>query len=256
MLAACLLAACAGEAPPPAAEAPVEHTGDCADAYQAQVCTWASVRGSEVVEFGAIVPLASIENTPAEVAMAWPPATLASANLPAAGAASGFTHMTMNWEPMGHGPATYLTPHFDFHFYRIPSAQRTAIDCSDVSKPTALPVAYSLPDEQLPPEVAAMIGVDVLIGVCVPEMGMHSIPTADLTREETFNGAMVVGYYQGQTIFVEPMIPQAVLLERQSFDIPVPAIPGPGSYPTTFRAEYMADQDAYRFVFSGMTAAM
>jgi hypothetical protein len=125
-----------------------------------------------------------------------------------------------------------------------------------VSKPSTLPADYSLPDEQLPPEIASMIGVDVLVGVCVPEMGMHSIPTADLSSEETFRGAMVVGYYRGELIFLEPMIPRAVLLERQSFDLPIPAVPGVAALPTTFRADYMADQDAYRFVFGGVAAAM
>jgi len=243
------LCACAGES------GTVEVAGECADANQAQVCTWATMQGDAVVEFGATIPLAAIENAPREVAMAWPPLSVAAIDLPDAAGASGFDHMTIYWEPMGHGPATYMVPHFDFHFYTIASADRLAIDCADESKPAALPAAYSLPDEELPPEIAAAIGVSTLIGVCVPEMGMHALPTAELTNTETFNGTMVIGYYHGQNIFIEPMIAQSLLLERRSFDIPVPDVPGlEGRQPTTFHAIYNADQDAYRFVFSGMAS--
>ena len=183
--------------------------------------------------------------------MAWPPAAVASVRLPqAAVQATGYTHMTMYWEPTGHAPVTYMVPHFDFHFYSIEPDQRTAIDCSDESKPASLPDAYSMPDEVLPEEVAAMIGVSTLVGVCVPEMGMHALSTTGMQSETPFSSTMVIGYYQGQNIFVEPMITRAKLLERNSFELPIPAIPGrAGSQPHRFRAEYVADQNAYRFVF-------
>ena len=246
------LCACATEVPV------VEQSGECSDAFGAQVCTWAKVQGSTVVEVGATVPLASIENAPKEAAMAWPPTTVATANLPeSVRESSGLTHLTMYWEPMGHAPATYMVPHFDFHFYLIPSADRLTIDCSDLNKPASLPAAYSLPDETLPDEVAAMIGVKTLVGICVPEMGMHALPTAELSSETPFRGTMVVGYYHGAPVFLEPMLSQAMLLERQSFDLAIPAVPGlEGAHPTMFRAEYDAGTDAFRFVFSALSPAI
>ena len=52
------------------------------------------------------------------------------------------------------------------------------------------------------------------------------------------------------------MISQATLLARRSFDLTVPAVPGlEGRQPTTFRADYDADGDAYRFTFSGFARA-
>jgi hypothetical protein len=150
---------------------------------------------------------------------------------------------------------TYMVPHFDFHFYLVPPAQRMAIDCSDRSKPSALAAGYSLPDEVLPPDVATMIGVDTLIGVCIPEMGMHSLVTVELESESPFDGTMVIGYYRGEPIFVEPMLSRSMLLARQSFDLTIPDIPGlTGEQPTMFRAEYDAQLDAYRFVFSAFTS--
>lgn len=240
------LFACSG-----ADTAPVEVAGECQDVFEAQVCTWATVNGSDVLEFGATIPMASIENAPAEVPMAWPPPTVASVRLPeAATAATGYTNMTVYWEPTGHAPATFMVPHFDFHFYTISSDDRMAIDCADETKPATLADGYAMPDEVLPEEVAAMIGVSTLVGLCVPEMGMHSLSAVEMASETPFSSTMVVGYYHGRDIFIEPMISRAALLERRSFDLTVPSVPGHvGAEPTHFRAEYMPDQNAYRFVF-------
>jgi hypothetical protein len=41
------------------------------------------------------------------------------------------------------------------------------------------------------------------------------------------------------------------LLEKRSFDLPIPSIPGmAGPHPRAFRAEYDAQQQLYHFVFS------
>jgi len=245
------LAACAGEEPV------VEVAGECADAFGGQVCTWATTQGGHVLNAGATIPLSTVENAPGEMPMAWPPAAVANLALPEiAREQLGMGNMTFYWEPTGHPPAAYMVPHFDFHFYAISDAERMSIDCSDLTKPATLPAGYSLPDEALPPEVAAMIGVDTLVGICVPEMGMHSLLTTEIESATPFMGTMVVGYYGGQNIFVEPMITQSLLRERKSFDYAIPAIPGAtGPRPVAFHAEYMADQDAYRFTFSGPPAA-
>lgn len=231
----------------------VEVAGDCGDVYQARICTWARMQGSTVLEIGADVPAASLENAPKEGQMAWPPVALASLKVPeAAQAQTHLNHLTVYWEAMGHPPGPYLTPHFDFHFYTISSAERTAIDCADSSKPSALAAAYSLPDVPVPPEMVKMIGVSTFLGLCVPQMGMHSLPTAELESSALFRGTMVIGYYHGQPIFIEPMLTRAMLLEKQSFDLPIPGIPGlSGAYPHTFRANYDAQKQSYRFVFSG-----
>jgi hypothetical protein len=157
----------------------------------------------------------------------------------------------MFWEAMGHPPTPYMTPHFDFHFYTIPAAERSAIDCSDTSKPSELPAGYALPDEPLPPEMVKLTGVSTLVGVCVPQMGMHSLLATELQSQTTFRGSMVIGYYHGKAIFIEPMISRAMLLEKRSFDLPIPSIPGvSGTYPRVFHAEYDADQNVYHFAFS------
>jgi hypothetical protein len=246
-LALVLLAGCAAAAPVS------EVQGDCGMAYKGKVCTWALTQGDKVLEAGATIPMASIEGRPLTPSMDWPPVAEAKLKLPAAAQArAGLTQLTIFWEPEGHAPAPFMTPHFDFHFYVVPAGQEMAFDCKDRTKPAALPAGYVLPDEALPPEMVKMIGVDTLIGICVPNMGMHSLPGADLELKELFKGDIVVGYYAGKPIFIEPMISQALLMEKKPFDLTIPAIPGlAGMYPRKFHAEFDAKAQSYRFIFSG-----
>ncbi len=238
-------------------EAPItEVQGSCADVYGSQVCTWARTQGDNLFEAGAVVPIASIENSPADEPMAWPPAAVAVLDIPeAAQQKSGLRHFTMYWEAGGHPPGAFLTPHFDFHFYTIASAERSAIDCVDLSKPAELPAVYALPDVQLPPHMAEMTGVPVLTGLCVPQMGMHALPASEIESTELFHASMVVGYIHGKPIFIEPMVAKAMLMEKKSFDLAIPQIPGlVGAHPTKFHAEYDATKQEYRMVFSEFTS--
>jgi hypothetical protein len=229
-----------------------EVAGECQEAFGADVCTWATMEGDAVVEVGATIPLASIEGAPADAPFTWPPTMGAAVNMPETSfQQNGVSHLTMLWESMGHPPATFAVPHFDFHFYLISPDERNAIDCSQLSKPSELPEGYGMPDEQLPPDLVEITGVETLIGLCVPEMGMHSLVAVEMESPDPFDGTMVVGYYEGAPIFLEPMISRSFLLERRSFDLTVPAVPGlEGEQPTMFRADYDAEQDAYRFTFS------
>jgi hypothetical protein len=230
----------------------VEVKGPCADVYKASVCTWAKTQGDSLLEVGAVVPIASIENSPAQPPMVWPPAPVAVLDIPeAARQKSGLVHFTMYWEGGGHPPGAYMTPHFDFHFNTIASSERSAIDCADLSKPTALPTAYALPDIPLPPDVAKMMGVPALIGLCVPQMGMHAIPASELESKEPFRATMVVGYAHGKPIFIEPMLTNTMLMEKKPFDLAIPQIPGlAGAHPTKFHADYDAMKQEYRMIFS------
>lgn len=227
----------------------VEHVKDCQPVFGAQVCTWSRTSGSKVVAFGATIPMAAIENSPVDAPMTWPPTMAAAVPMPAdAKAAAGVNHMTIFWEAHGHPPAPFLTPHFDFHFYVIDSADRMAITCADSTKPATLPQGYTLPDMDLPE-------IGHLPGVCVPQMGMHALVTTALADTAIFSGTMVMGFYQGRPIFFEPMIARAKLLERRSFTLPMAAPAGLGAgvhYPTKFEAEYDPAMPGYRFVFSGL----
>jgi len=244
-LTAILAAGCASGVPESTTVA-----GDCADFYGADACTWATLTATnDVTEFGVTIPLASIERAPHDAEMVWPPVLVATVNLPAAvNAAMGVDHLTVYWEPHGHPPGAYLTPHFDFHFYNIATATREAIDCSDLTKPTDLPAGYRLIDVDIP-------DVGMLVGLCVPAMGMHALLGSEVESDDIFDGTMVIGYYRGSPILFEPMIARDMLMRRQSFDLPMPTVsplPAGVRYPQSFRAEYDAAADAYRFTFAGV----
>jgi hypothetical protein len=234
------LAACSGEQ---------VVQGECQDMFGGDLCTWGTVAGEEVIEFGATVPLASVENAPAEGEMVFPPPFVAVVALPDEVAnATGFNHLGVNWEPHGHPPALFLTPHFDFHFYTIDPERVQAIDCADSSKPAQIPAQYALPDMDIP-------GIGELKGLCVPTMGMHAMLEHELEETDLFGASMIVGYYQKNLIFLEPMIAKAKLLEAKSFPMDIPAAPDAGAnvrWPTRFEAVYDTESRAYRFVFSGL----
>ncbi len=206
-------------------EAPlVEVKGACADVFKAQLCTWAKTKGTKLVEAGAVVPLASIENAPANPPMVWPPAAAAVIDMPEpVRQQGGLTQLTMFWEAGGHPPGAYMTPHFDFHFYTVAASERAAMDCKDLS---------------------------------VPQMGMHALLASEIERKDAMSGSMVIGYYKGKPIFIEPMLSKAMLMRKQSFDLAIPDVPGlSGAHPTKFHAEYDAKQQAYRFTYSAFTPA-
>ena len=233
-----------------------EIKGACADVHKSQVCTWAKMQGETVLEVGATVPIGAIENAPATVPMVWPPVPVATLDIPeVAQQKTGMKNLTVFWEPHGHPTPTFLTPHFDFHFNGISSAELAAVDCKDLTKPASLPAGYVLPDFDLPPDMTTMMGVKTMVGLCVPKMGMHAVTAADAERTGPFQGSMIVGYNGGKPIFFEPMISKALLMQKQSFDLPMPAVPGwTGTPASKFHAEYDARKQEYRLIFSGFSA--
>jgi hypothetical protein len=225
--------------------------GECRNLNGAPVCVWAEMTGNTLTRFGVDFPVEVIENAPAEAPMVWPPVADATIPLPdAVRSAVGFDNLTIFWEPHGHPPGPFLTPHFDFHFNSATTAELAAIDCADQSKPSRLAPRYELPDVPVPQ-------MGTLIGLCVPSMGMHAVPGPDLRASTAFGKTMVVGYYHARPIFVEPMIARATLLERRSFSLSVPSVPDlPAGVraPSGFRAEYDRGAQSYRFAFTAAPA--
>ena len=219
----------------------------CSRVLESQVCTWVVMEGGAAVELGATFAMAIVEAVPSDPEMVWPPEQLATVALPAeARTALGIDHLGINWEAHGHPPTPFLTPHFDFHFYNLSQSEIHAIDCSDDTKPPRLPARYALPDIDVP-------GMGVLVGLCVPRMGMHAIAEEELEATDPFQASLIVGYYGGDVIFFEPMVSLERLLEKSDFALQVPKIenlPAGVHYPSEFRAEYDAAGKQYRMVFT------
>ncbi len=220
--------------------------GPCGSLFGAKVCTSYRTEAGKVTEFSMRVPITLIEQAPPSAPMVWPPKVdlvVPFANV--VNEQTGFTFSNIYWNPVGHTPKIYSVPHFDFHFYFVPAEKLQGINCKDNSKPQVIPAGYALPDETVP-----MIGE--MIGMCVPQMGMHAVPNGDLTMKGPWGGSLVVGYYSGKPMFIEPMITKALLMKKHSFSLPIPAVePTAGvRYPRRFNAVYHPQSESYDFTFS------
>lgn len=154
--------------------------------------------------------------------------------LPREAAATGYDHVGLDWNPHGHiPPGVYTVPHFDFHFYMISEEARAKITAHGDDRerarkqpsPDLMPAGYVLPP-----------------GTEVPRMGAHAInPSAGEFQGRGFTKTFIYGFYDGQLIFVEPMIAKAFLDRKSDVTEPV-TLPRRyarlGSYPTRFSVRY------------------
>lgn len=218
----------------------------CGTLFEAKVCTSYQTRAGKITELTLRVPVAVAERAPADAPMVWPPKPgLILPFAPEVQQQIGFTYASIYWEAHGHPPAAYMVPHFDFHFYFVPRREVQTIDCKDTVKPRALPAGYAMQDLDLP-------HIGKMAGSCIPNMGMHAGPAADVASKTPWKGSMIVGYYWGKPKFFEPMITSAFLLEKHSFSLPVPRDIAPVAhvrYPKKFRAVYHPESQLYDFTF-------
>lgn len=139
-----------------------------------------------------------------------------------------FDHVWLNWNPAGHPPANiYTKPHFDIHYYMVPSAVRE--EYVDPAKLDANPAVDYIPANHL--------GADP-----VPTMGKHWVdltsPELNPTNPQPFTQTFIYGTYDSKVVFYEPMITKDFLKTANNFErtIPQPAkFQKTGYYPTKMR---------------------
>ena len=112
-------------------------------------------------------------------------------------ALTAFDHIVINWNVHGHEPDhVFDITHFDFHFYKIPLADRLAIPPYEIA-----PAMFDAdpPASYLPPMYLHIPGG-------VPQMGAHWV---DLLSPELNGGVFIhtfiYGSYNGHITFLEPM---------------------------------------------------
>lgn len=156
-------------------------------------------------------------------------------DLPPQGAVTGFNHIEIDWNPLGHEPLSiYGLPHFDFHFYIVGMDELMSI----VPGPDMTPVA----PQYVPKDYVSGV-------VAVPNMGVHW--TDSLSAEfhgSVFNKTFIYGFYQGNMLFVEPMITLAYLKTHpnSTSDVKQPQqFQKSGWYPTKYRVAFDASQKQY-----------
>ncbi|MBX3264546.1 MAG: DUF5602 domain-containing protein [Labilithrix sp.] len=155
-------------------------------------------------------------------------------------------HLRANWLPGGHGPTPYADPHFDFHFLRGTRAEIDDIDCAaDARTGKTMPDADKIPKGYGQPEL------------CVNAMGYHSWPKAD-TSGGKFTASLIMGYWAGNVVFLEPMITLRTLEKKATFEIPIakPASAGGATtlYPTRMVAHWLEETEEYEFEFDSFEA--
>lgn len=153
-----------------------------------------------------------------------------------------FNHLTVNWNPEGHAPVFFSAPHFDIHFYMTTETERLAIPAwspaTDVFFNTYPPAGYMPSTYSTPPGV---VGAEAA-------MGKHWLPPPPTFVP--FKHVMILGTYNGQLTFVEPMVTSAFLQSGQSIskEYQQPQkFAKAGNYPTRYNI-WKDEQTGHHFV--------
>jgi hypothetical protein len=151
-------------------------------------------------------------------------------SLPAGVSAGPWDHLALDWNPQGHPPPqVYTVPHFDFHFYMIPTSAQMAI----AGGPDTTAVAAQFVPRDYQSEVES-----------VPMMGVHWGDTlAAEFHGHPFDHTFIYGFHQGRMIFTEPMVTLAFLESGADFSGAVKqpaAFQTGGSYPTSYSVRHDA----------------
>lgn len=149
--------------------------------------------------------------------------------------ATPFDHILINWNPEGHEPTgVFSVPHFDFHFYMMPLAERVQIPAWS---PTTDAAFNNYPPEGYMP---ATYFTPPGAGTAEPRMGKHWLPV-NLGEFLPFSKIMILGSYDGEVTFIEPMITLDHLLSEtdSSEAYPQPAsFAEAGNYPTKYNIHH------------------
>lgn len=156
-----------------------------------------------------------------------------------------FNHIDLDWNPHGHEPEMfYGDKHFDFHFYMISPEEKMQI--TDPVKGEIYPAPEYVPEGYFTP------------GGLVPHMGVHwlsqTAPELPPTMED-FTHTFLYGSYDGEFVFMEPMITLEYLLQADGEVFPIPQpqeFQQEGYYPTNYSMSYDPVRKEYSVILSGM----
>jgi Domain of unknown function (DUF5602) len=196
-----------------------------------------------VVETGSAQPSAigielsttALDGLPADMAQ-W------SLPMPAGLSTPPWDHVMINWNPQGHEPtAIYGLPHFDFHFYTITPDEQMQI----AGGPDNTPV----PTQNVPQDYSSQV-------MSVPMMGVHWADTQSPEfHGSTFDRTFIYGFYQGNMVFVEPMVTRAMLTSKPNATAPVKqpqSYQKSGFYPDQYSVRYDAASNTVRITLESL----
>jgi hypothetical protein len=181
-----------------------------------------------------------------------------------------FNFIELDWNPGGHEPpGIYDEPHFDFHFYLVPPAEREAIVPSD---PEFQRKADMLPPEAQRAPFYAMAAPPGAPAPAVPLMGVHWIDVRSPELQKMFGKpeawrpfttTFIYGSWEGRFHFLEPMITRSYIMSKKGASNPevrdeIIAIPtlgevgAPGYYPDSYRIAWDADAKLSRIALTNL----
>ena len=166
-----------------------------------------------------------------------------------------------DWNSIGHPPVDiYGEPHFDFHFYMIDTAVKSAILPAEGEAPNEFGEFADTPfaERAMKAPTAGYLPVHYAYapGSAVPMMGGHWIdPASHEFHGQAFDKTLIYGTWDGEVIFVEPMITKAFIESKPegTYDIPAPEkVPSPGWYPSAYVVKYDANAKEHRIALTGL----
>ena len=192
-----------------------------------------------------------------------PSAAMLMLPLPPEAKVTGFDHVMVDWNPLGHEPENiYTRPHFDFHFYSATEAEQMAIM---PNAPDFEQRASKVPDAEFAP--AGYVAAHLLMkapapAATVPMMGLHWIDggAAEL-HGQTFRSTFIWGSFDGRFIFLEPMITKAHIESAKTAanNAIVTQLKAPakydraGYYPDRYTVRWDAAAKEYQISLDGLT---
>jgi hypothetical protein len=168
--------------------------------------------------------------------------------LPSVVALPPFDHIALYWNPHGHDPhGVYDVAHIDVHFFmsspeevdRITAMDRDLERCYRLPPASAIPPGYILPP-----------------GTQHRRMGVHWVDAnANEFKGQPFTASFLLGSYDHQINFLEPMIARAFLASRPDVtkDVPQPAaFARAGWYPSTWTVRWDGQRGEYLVALGGL----
>jgi hypothetical protein len=165
-----------------------------------------------------------------------------------------------DWNPKGHPPVgVYTVPHFDFHFYTIDAATKNAIMPGETDAPGEnfdfTGTAFEQRGMKAPPAGHLPAAYIYGPGSTVPMMGAHWVdPASHEFHGKPFDKTFIYGTWEGEVIFLEPMITKAYIESTPEGTIAITApeeIATPGWYPAAYRVRFDSETKEYRIALTG-----
>jgi hypothetical protein len=159
-----------------------------------------------------------------------------------------YNHIALYWNPNGHDPqGVYNVAHIDVHFFLNSPEEADSITATgrDLERCYRLPPASAIPAGYiLPPSTQHH------------RMGVHWVDgQGHEFHGQSFTASFLLGSYDGQINFLEPMIARDFLLTRPDLTKAVPqpaAYARAGWYPSTWAVRWDGARGEYLIVLDGL----